>query len=173
MLSSPRSVFSCLFLGLAYLSASAEAGPMAWRLCDDNARPVSVQTVTLTPDPPVIGTPATFVVQGMHMTQTQHIRIAAACALWLRVCTVTVARTIAAHPFPTREQTLFTGPHTQRNRAVRLAPLLPGSCAVSVCRSDAAVSTSRDSRHRCVIRRGTDLWHGGCTNTHARAHARL
>lgn len=30
-------------------------GNMAWRLCDDVTRSVSVSTVTLTPDPPVIG----------------------------------------------------------------------------------------------------------------------
>eukprot|EP00197_Chlamydomonas_leiostraca_P008008 CAMPEP_0202866060 /NCGR_PEP_ID=MMETSP1391-20130828/7155_1 /ASSEMBLY_ACC=CAM_ASM_000867 /TAXON_ID=1034604 /ORGANISM="Chlamydomonas leiostraca, Strain SAG 11-49" /LENGTH=164 /DNA_ID=CAMNT_0049545973 /DNA_START=35 /DNA_END=529 /DNA_ORIENTATION=+ len=37
---------------------------MQWRLCDDQTRAITVSSVTLTPDPPVIGGPATFLVEG-------------------------------------------------------------------------------------------------------------
>jgi hypothetical protein len=37
-------------------------GAMAWRPCDDTARPMMLDAVALTPDPPVIGSPAIFAI---------------------------------------------------------------------------------------------------------------
>ncbi|GFH26174.1 ML domain-containing protein [Haematococcus lacustris] len=37
---------------------------MSWRPCSDSEGPIAVSDVTLTPDPPVIGSPATFAVHG-------------------------------------------------------------------------------------------------------------
>ncbi len=45
-------------------SSWAARADMTWALCDEASRPVQVQGVTLTPDPPVIGTPASFLVNG-------------------------------------------------------------------------------------------------------------
>lgn len=37
---------------------------MTWTRCDSASTPIEADDVQLTPDPPVIGSPATFVIQG-------------------------------------------------------------------------------------------------------------
>mmetsp|Transcript_23477 Transcript_23477/g.69755 ORF Transcript_23477/g.69755 Transcript_23477/m.69755 type:complete len:158 (-) Transcript_23477:207-680(-) len=62
---------AALLLALAVSAAlSGVSSAMTWKPCEGREGPVSVSEVTLSPDPPVIGTPATFSIFGSSSAPT-------------------------------------------------------------------------------------------------------
>lgn len=55
-----RAWLLCVLLAL---SAHVSKAAMQWKVCDESQRPMTAETVTLTPDPPVIGSPANFLIK--------------------------------------------------------------------------------------------------------------